>query len=90
MKTIALGLFLSLTGCMAAVGTQSLVNVPVDAPIRCARYCNDMKLSLSSVVIMANTVGCVCSPPISVSQGASGAVAGMAAVLMEEDEHKRR
>ena len=63
--------------------------VPKDARPTCESHCNEIGLSLNSVVIMANNVGCVCSPAPG-APGAGGAVSGggMAALLMEEQQRE--
>jgi hypothetical protein len=80
MKTIALLLALCSAGCAAAVGTTGSIYVPRDAAQTCASHCIDIGLALSSVVIMANNVGCVCSATPSQAPGA--AAGGMAALMM--------
>jgi hypothetical protein len=87
-KTLVLLLGLCGAGCAAMVGTSGPIYVPKDAATTCSTHCKDIGLALSSVVIMANTVGCVCSAasPAS-SSGASGG--GMAALIMEEEQRKQ-
>ncbi len=84
-------LLLPLAGCVAAVGTQGMVTVPRDSPHTCTRFCTDMGLTLSAVVVMASNVGCVCTPPIAVSttQGAA-ATAGMATLTMQDEESRKQ
>jgi hypothetical protein len=76
-------------GCKATVGTNTLVEVPPDSRTRCEAYCRDLKLSLSSVVIMANEVGCVCSVA-SVTADASDAGSAMAAGVLAKKAKERR
>ena len=54
---------LSLTACMAPVGTSGGVSVPPDAAQTCARHCQTIGMRLTAVAIMANNVGCVCQSP---------------------------
>ena len=91
MRTLIALIALSATGCVAAVGTQGMVTVPKDSPHTCTRFCNEMGLTLSAVVVMASNVGCVCTPPIAVSttQGAA-ATAGMATIAMQDEEHRKQ
>jgi hypothetical protein len=54
---------LSLTACMAPVGTSGVVSVPPDAAQSCTRHCQTIGMRLTAVAIMANNVGCVCQSP---------------------------
>ena len=54
---------LSLTACMAPVGTSGVVHVPPDAAQSCAQHCQTIGMRLTAVAIMANNVGCVCQSP---------------------------
>src|SRR5262245_64914470 len=66
---------LSLTACMAPVGTSGAVSVPPDAAQSCAQHCQTIGMRLTAVAIMANNVGCVCqspTPPGSSSRAAPG------------------
>src|SRR5215472_8389080 len=54
---------LSLTACMAPVGTSGVISVPPDAAQSCARHCQTIGMRLTAVAIMANNVGCVCQSP---------------------------
>ena len=88
MRLLSL-LFLVLFGCKATVGTNTLVSVPPDARPRCESYCRDLKLSLSSVVVMANEVGCVCSVAgATADANAAATAAGM--LTAKEKERARR
>lgn len=64
--------------------------VPKDATPTCSGYCNEIGLTLNSVVIMANNVGCVCSPPAG-APGVGGGVSsgGMAALLMQQEQERQ-
>jgi hypothetical protein len=89
MKTIVLMIGMLSSACAATVGTGGAFYVPKDARPTCESHCNEIGLSLNSVVIMANNVGCVCSPAPG-APGAGGAVSGggMAALLMEEQQRE--
>ena len=85
-------------GCAATVGTTGSVYVPKDAAATCSTHCNEIGLTLNSVVIMANNVGCVCSaapPPTTSGATANGATAngatagGMAALMMAEEQRRQ-
>ena len=85
-----IGLVLGVTisaGCAATVGTGGVFYVPKDAAGTCAAHCNEIGLTLGSVVIMANNVGRVCSaaPAASASGEAGG---GIAALIMQEQAQR--
>ena len=61
---------LSLTACMAPVGTSGAVSVPPDAAQSCAHHCQTIGMRLTAVAIMANNVGCVCQSPTSAGSAA--------------------
>ncbi len=83
---------LSLAACKAPVGTTSSIEVPRDSRATCSNHCVSIGLELSSVVVMANNVGCVCAVPATPSTPApapaapqaSAAAGGMAAILMQQ------
>src|SRR5215475_9621207 len=54
---------LSLTACMAPVGTSGVIYVPPDAAQTCAQHCQTIGMRITAVAIMANKVGCVCQYP---------------------------
>jgi hypothetical protein len=61
---------LSLTACMAPVGTSGVISVPPDAAQSCAHHCQTIGMRLTAVAIMANNVGCVCQSPASAGSAA--------------------
>lgn len=81
---------LLLTSCMASVGAPG--GVPFDAPQKCGDHCTKMGMGLSAVVVMANNVGCVCTPNGRASstemQGGSAA-GGMAAILIQQQQQQQ-
>jgi hypothetical protein len=60
----------SLTACMAPVGTSGVVSVPPDAAQTCTQHCQAIGMRLTAVAIMANNVGCVCQYPATAGSGA--------------------
>jgi len=93
---LALVVGLSTLGCgQAAVGTAGGVTVPTDAAATCVQHCSEIGLSLDSVVIMANNVGCVCrasssaNASSSVSTGGQPA-GGMAALIVAAAAERQR
>ena len=91
MKTLLVVLVtFAFSACAATVG--SLATVPKDSPATCTKFCSEMGLTLSSVVIMANNVGCVCNAASTGTADAQGAAVagGAAAVLMQEEAHRQQ
>ena len=88
-----LGVALSLLGCMASVGTSGPISVPKDASGTCEGLCSEIGMSLDSVVIMANNVGCVCratrSPAEAENAGPSTG-GGMAALIAQHDRQQQQ
>jgi hypothetical protein len=90
IPVVALLVFVTfvLTSCMAGVGAGPM-GVPFDAPQKCSDYCTKMGMGLGAVVVMANNVGCVCTPNGRASsaemQGGSAA-GGMAAILLQQQQ----
>jgi hypothetical protein len=79
---------LLLTSCMAGVGAGPW-GVPFDAPQKCSEYCTKMGMGLGAVVVMANQVGCVCTPSgrASSAELTGGATAGgMTAILIQQQQ----
>ncbi len=104
MKIALAFLVMGLVACAANVGTSGVTYVPKDSASTCGGYCNEIGMQLSSVVIMANNVGCVCSPPVpppSLPPGAAppapepaaastSAAAGMAALVVAEEARRQQ
>jgi len=90
---LAAGLLLCCApGCVARVGSD--LSVPRDAANMCVEQCRSIGLGMSAVAIMANNVGCVCQPRGraggSTEAGSAGATAGMATIMLEEQEQQRQ
>src|SRR4029450_4485689 len=62
---------LSLTACMAPVGTSGVISVPPDAAQSCAQQCQTIGMRLPAVATMGNNGGGLCRPP-----GPAGSAAG--------------
>src|SRR5262245_21516243 len=63
---------LSLTACMAPVGTSGVISVQPDAAQSCAQHCQAIGIRLTAVAIMANNVGCVCQSPAPAGSAPAG------------------
>jgi len=82
-----------VSACVAGVGSP-MASVPFDTAGRCAGYCSKMGMNLGAVVVMANNVGCVCTPMgrgstaslESVEGGAAGA--GLVTLLAQEQQRQ--
>ncbi len=88
MRSILLGAVLLLAGGCAKTVVGSVNPVPKDAATTCSAHCNDMGLQLSSVVVMASNVGCVCSRAGAAPD--ASAAGGMAALMQQEEEARRQ
>jgi hypothetical protein len=73
MKFALAIMVMGVVACAANVGTSGAIYVPKDSAATCSGYCNEIGLQMSSVVIMANNVGCVCSPALPPPGTAPGA-----------------
>lgn len=81
---------LLLTSCMAGVGAGPW-GVPFDAPQKCSEYCTKMGLGLGAIVVMANNVGCVCTPngrAASAEMQGGAAAGGMAALMLQQQQQQ--
>jgi hypothetical protein len=100
-RALAVIVFVGLAACAAPVGVKNASLAP-DSAAQCAALCGEAGLTLDSIVIMADNVGCVCRP-VSSPQGAPGtadqsapstrtgaaSAGGMAAILMQEEARRQ-
>jgi hypothetical protein len=85
-------------GCSqtATVGTSRWVTTPKDSATKCTSICRDLGLGLDAVVVMASTVGCVCTAPAAApaapttSARRSTTAGGLAALMIQAEEQERR
>jgi hypothetical protein len=84
-----------LFGChtQASVGvTNARVTVEPDSAARCSSLCSGVGMTLDSIVIMVDNVGCVCraTPPAGApsAAGASASAGGMAAIMIAQHAAK--
>lgn len=84
MKLLVLAL--SLAACRPPVATTKRLDIPTDSSATCSTQCKSLGLDLTSVVIMANNVGCVCGVPATAPapQASAGAAGGMTAILLQQ------
>jgi hypothetical protein len=84
---------LALGACTMQAPVGSFANVPLDAPAKCGGFCTKMGMGLGAVVVMANNVGCVCTPNGLKGGSAeeSGAAAGgMTALLIQQQVQQQQ
>lgn len=79
-------LALVAAGCAAPVGLRN-ASLPRDAAGTCASHCQEIGLVLTSVVVMADNVGCVCSAA-SQPSAPGAAPGGMAAIMMMQQNRR--
>ncbi len=92
--TLLASLAALVSACMAGVGSP-MASVPFDAAGKCAGYCGKMGMNLGAVVVMANNVGCVCTPMShggtasldAVEGGAAGA--GVVTILAQQEQQRQ-
>jgi hypothetical protein len=91
MKTIVIAASLLFAGCSATVGVSG-VSVPKDSAATCSGLCDSIGLTLESVVVMANNVGCVCrATPAAAPTAATAATSGgMAAILVQQQQQQQQ
>jgi hypothetical protein len=79
------------SACVAGVGSP-MASIPFDAAGRCAEYCSKMGFGLGAVVVMANNVGCVCTPMGHTASLASleggSAAAGLVTLLAQQQQQQ--
>jgi hypothetical protein len=89
--TLLAALTTLVSACVAGVGSP-MASIPFDAAGRCADYCSKMGFGLGAVVVMANNVGCVCTPMNHTASLASleggSAAAGLVTVLAQEQQQQ--
>lgn len=67
-------------GCSAASPLSSGSNLPRERTDECVQACTSLGLQMSAVVVIANSVGCVCEP--GTKSGASSKAIGAAGGLL--------
>jgi hypothetical protein len=77
---VVFALLCSACSTSAVVGASSLIHVPKDSATTCANFCADMGMTLGQVVVVANSVGCVCNVSRATASEANGGAAVAAAV----------
>jgi len=95
LRFLACVSFFALAACQPApVGVHNLSVAPDSAP-QCASLCSQVGMSLDSLVIMADNVGCVCRAappaappgagpaPAATSTTGAASAGGMAAIMLQ-------
>ncbi len=79
MKRATLGLVL-VAGCVTTPPVRGGLKLPPDSAVECERLCASIGLSLSAVVVVQNSVGCVCQAKNGAP--AAGGATAMAATII--------
>ena len=81
---------LLLAGC-AARPVNTFTTIPKDTTNVCTSLCDSIGLHLTSVVVVASEVGCVCETPASAGKPAgASAAAGGAVIAVRAAERQRQ
>jgi hypothetical protein len=80
-----------LTSCAATMPTGSVGYLPAESRTICYSTCQQLGLEMSAVVVISNSVGCVCQPAAgSAAPVASGGIAAAAGAMIVEQEEQAR
>lgn len=84
MRRWMIACFLLIAGCAVDRPVGVLRSVPPETPSQCDEACGSMGMTMSAVVLMASSAGCVCerNPGTPRAAGASAA-AGSLVVMMQ-------
>ena len=78
---------LLVAGCAAASPLQGPYTLPNNVAKDCRSLCQEADLQMSSVVVMANSVGCVCVPPGTTARNdGEAAAAGAITVALHDTD----
>jgi hypothetical protein len=75
---------LVLVACRQAPVGVERAELASDTTPRCAEQCSRIGLTLDSVVIMAENVGCVCRAALPPGQTSASTAGGMTAIMLAE------
>ncbi len=81
MKRATLGLVL-VAGCVTTPPVRGGLKLPPDSAVECERLCASIGLSLSAVVVVQSSVGCVCQAKNGAPAAAAGGATAMAATII--------
>ena len=84
MRTLLAALLLA--GC-AAQPVSMFTTIPKDTANECSRICDSIGLTMTSVVVVASQVGCVCEKTPG-SKPAQASTAGAGAVIVLESQRQ--
>ncbi|SEM63594.1 hypothetical protein SAMN05444354_12022 [Stigmatella aurantiaca] len=90
MKTLLPLLCLLATGCTTHRATN--LSLPKERATECAANCESLDMKLSAMVVISNSVGCVCEPKDASPQTETrrtAAATASGAILAEEDDKAR-
>lgn len=78
MRTLRLLLSIAALSSACATNKATHLPLPKERATECRTHCDALEMKLAAVVVIANSVGCVCEP--AGSEATSAAVTGAAAV----------
>jgi hypothetical protein len=81
-------LSLVLAGC-AAQPVNMFTTIPKETASECTKICDSIGLQMTSVVVVASQVGCVCEKSAA-SKGAQASTAGAGAVIALEAQRQQQ
>ena len=88
---------ISLTAMLGActVSQAATLEVPKERATECQSHCGKLDMELGAVVIISNSVGCVCTPrgsAASATEGGAAAIAGGAAIqaAIQQQQQQRQ
>jgi hypothetical protein len=79
------------TGCVTASPTYA--SLPRERTNECVQACQKLGLHMTAVVVMGNSVGCVCEPEganTSTTQKGASAAAGGTVVLQQQQQQRQQ
>jgi hypothetical protein len=77
-----------LIGCEATAPLGSVSTLPPDAAANCSHLCSEAGLEMSSMVIIASSIGCVCQVKGKSAAAGNSAVAAIAGATVIEEQRR--
>ena len=92
MKRFAIALLLA-SGCTTLAPIQPGFTLQKDTGTQCVKYCGELDMRMSAVVIISTSTGCVCEPrenKAGPSSAGAAVASGTVAVLMSAQGQDQR
>ena len=88
----AAALLVLTSSCAATMPTGDYGYLPDDANTACYDVCGHLGFQLGAVVVIRNSVGCVCQPPATGATASTGGgtAAAAGAIIVAEEEAARQ